>query len=402
MKFTRVRSAVLMLPLLSVIYCSSASGQEVTKNSSNKAIEQEIKAHEETDLSLLSKSRAVLIKALTEKDTAKAANVLEYMQGKFDTSKVVILYPVEKVLVEFWLGNYQSIFESVLQPQFENPDYSNKLTPQHDLFYYDLKEISRKKSALLNNMIKYSSLPQYKKDFLYLLLNSMIKKNDTIEEQAAYWEEMNRQSGEYLAFNKDSEFNPFIHKYLRYVLKTSPWGFGYEFSVGYLALPVNLSRNFDDFGLLSMAFESSYKDIYGCLRLDLGIAEKIRKEFTANGGTWNEGMKVSHVGALLAFGPMISLGNNFTLTPNAGIGYMDFSPPDQEKNKFGEEVSISFPVWALGLNFDVPFKGESSTLFFRFNIGHRSAMTDMDIAKGGYTFITIGIDLFGRPSYRDF
>lgn len=400
MKFARGKCILSLLPLLLIIAFSKSSGQDKTQTNSSEQIEQEILRHEETDLSLLGKARTVLIEALTNKDTAKAAKVLQYMESKFDSSKIVVLYPVERIFTGLWLKEYQSVFSCVLNPEFDSPDYTKKITPQRDLFYNDIKELSRKESTSLEEGIKGSTLPSYKKDFLLLLLRSMTMKDDTEEEKADYWKELNRQSDEYLSYYRDSEFRPFIRKYLRYVIKTSPWGYGYEFSVGYLSLPGTLSRHIDDFGLLSMAFESSYKSLYGCLRLDIGMAEKIRKEFSSN-GLWTDGMKVSEVGALLAFGPMISFGNRLTFTPNLGIGYMNFSPPDEERNKYGQEVSISFPAWSIGFNFDIPLGHESTWTYLRFNVGHRSAMTNPGIAKGGYTFITIGLDLFGRPSYRD-
>lgn len=400
MKSAGLKKILYILPLLLVISAPGLKGQDKKPDVSQGSIEQEIISHEETDLSLLGKARTVLIEAITKKDTAKAGKVLQYMETKFDSSKVVALYPVERIFVDFWLKDYQSVFAAVLSPDFDTPNYSNKLTPQRDLFFNEIKEISGNQSAILEQGIKSSSLASYKKDFLLLLLESMIMKDNTEEAKTDYWDKLNRQSEEYLSYYKDSEFNPFIHKYLRYVIKTSPWGFGYEFSVGYLTLPGTLSRHIDDFGLFSMAFESSYKNLYGCLRLDVGMAEKIRKEFSSD-GLWNEGLKVSEVGALLAVGPMLSFGNRLTFTPNLGVGFMNFSPPEGDHNTYGQDVSISFPVWAFGLNFDIPLGNEATWTYLRFNIGHRSAMTNLEIVKGGYTFITIGIDLFGRPRYRD-
>jgi hypothetical protein len=156
-----------------------------------------------------------------------------------------------------------------------------------------------------------------------------------------------------------------------------------------------------DFGLLSLALEGSYKEAYACLRLDIGVAQHLRQGFEY-GGTWKDNLLVMHMGALLSGGPMLSLGNGFKLTPHVGIGYLDFSPAPEEQANEGNDVSISFAAFVAGLNFDIPLNGESGSTFLRLNFGHRSAITGISLAKGGYTSMTLGVDFLGRSRSRDF
>ncbi len=155
-----------------------------------------------------------------------------------------------------------------------------------------------------------------------------------------------------------------------------------------------------DYGLFSMSIEGAYMQAYACLRIDIGAAHKLRTGFIQD-GEWTDGLLVMHTGALLAGGAMFSLGNNFTVTPTVGIAFLDFSPPEDEKNKEGNDVSLSFPALAFGTNLDIPLGIEPVAMFLRVNIGYRMAMTDISLAKGGYTYITIGVNFFGRRQIRD-
>lgn len=163
-----------------------------------------------------------------------------------------------------------------------------------------------------------------------MLLKGITLNDNTEEEKELYWKEMNLQSDEYIMTFKGSEFDPFVRQNLRYVIATSDWGWGIDFSTGYLNLPGTIGRYMTDYGLLSMGLETSYKNIYGCIRLDIGAAHGVRKEFYYN-GRWNEGLKILHTGFTLEGGPILSLGNNFYFTPEIGISYMDFSPPPRRK-----------------------------------------------------------------------
>jgi hypothetical protein len=337
-----------------------------------------------------------LITSLRNDDRAKAQQVKEYIKSRFNKEKYAALLPEEDIILNYWLKDYNEIFSIIINDGIFDQDYENKLLPLRDLLYNELKEISTRNLNMLYKEISSASLPSYKKDFLALLLNYLI----TIEQNASeeVYKEINRQADDYLSIYSDSEFNPFIRTYIRFVIAESPWGYGLEFSFGYLSLPVQLGRYVEDYGLVTLGFEAAYKKIYGSLRMDIGPENPITRSFEYN-GIWKDKLKVMHIGVSFLGGPMISLGNNFILTPLAGISYMDFSPTEEEKANEGNDVSMSFMAWSLGLNFDIPM---SNILFLRFNIGHRIANTDIVMAKGGYTYITIGIDMFVRSIFRDY
>jgi hypothetical protein len=95
------------------------------------------------------------------------------------------------------------------------------------------------------------------------------------------------------------------------------------------------------------------------------------------------------------------LESHFVLTPYVGVAAINFSPPSDESEKAGNDVSLTVGAFALGLNCDYPLSETSGGLVLRFCIGQRFAMTGFSPAKGGYTFVTLGVDFFNRPQYLD-
>jgi hypothetical protein len=391
---------IFIFTLLFITPYLKVHGQEIQSKDTSKSIEQEILQIQETDLSLLSKSRAMLIEALRMNNIVKASKVMQYLETKFDSSRVVTLFPVEKLFVNYWLQNYEDIFLYARKPGPEYNNYENMLLPPRDLLYKELQSITRKSIASLDKEARSQSFPQYKKEFLSLLLKGITLRDDSPEDKESYWKKMNPQSDEYLRTYKGSEFDPFVRNHLRYVIATSDWGYGGDLSAGYLTLPGSINRYITDYGLLTIGLETAYKNAYGCMRLDIGAAHGVRKEFEYN-GRWNEGLKIIHTGITFQGGPLLSLGNNFYFTPVIGISFLDFSSAQNDKNIDGKEVSLSATAWALGFNLDIPLGGEKGDTYLRFNLGYRNTISKTEIGKGSYTYCTLGIALFGRLKYRE-
>ena len=59
--------------------------------------------------------------------------------------------------------------------------------------------------------------------------------------------------------------------------------------------------------------------------------------------------------------------------------------------------ACQFGAWAIGASFRIPLGGENGGSFITVNAGYRKAMTDIEMAKGGYSFLTVGFGVFGRP-----
>ena len=385
-----------------VLFCRvELPAQEVQAPDSLGLIEREILAHPETDVSVLGKSRAALVEAIQAGDTARARRVVAFLDRRFDTSKVITLYPGEKLLLAYWLREYEQLFAFVEGDGVDVERRIEKIYPENDLMFDKLRVESDRARPQLIGSLRTSGMSADQADFLELLFDDVMgAKDDSEESRAEFQELMNNKADEYLADHKDSKYNAFVRDNIRYVIARSDWGWGYEIGAGYLALPPNLNDHMKNFGLLSIALEGAYKEWYGCLRMDIGAANHLKKGFSYE-GEWKDGLQVMHIGALIAGGQKISLGNNFTLTPTVGIGVLNFSPPEEVRNQEGNDVSLTIAAFALGANVDIPLGGEQGAPFVRLNVGHRVALTNNAIARGGYTFITLGINFFNRPLIRD-
>jgi hypothetical protein len=364
-----------------------------------QSIEQQILSHEETDLAVLGKARAVLWESIKAADTAKARAVLGFMATRFDNSKITVLYPVEEVWLAFWLRDYELLFARVAADTAVRFSRAVKLWPTEDLLLVNIEEASRAALPRLQDGIRTADLPSYKRDFLLLLLDYVAApRGMNYEERDAYQQKLNKAADEYLAQYKDSEFNAYVRGRISVVIVTSDWGLGIEGALGYLALPGSLSRTMKDFGILTMTFEATYKKAYAGIRLDLALPHNMRKGFEYK-GTWKDDLLMSEIGAFLALGPVITPGNGFVFTPHAGVGVINFSPPEKEKNIPGNDVSMTFATLGIGSNFDIPLGGENTLYLLRVYAGQRWAVTNIPIAKGGYTFITMGLLFFEKKEY---
>jgi hypothetical protein len=390
------RRRLLLLLCAALVTAASPAQQRTAQDT----LEQEILAHPETDLVLLGKTRAVLLESLKAADTEKARKVMQFMESKFNGKRMVLLYQEEELLVNYWLGNYSKVL-SFARSVDADEKRQERIAPQLDQFYDDLVDLSRHHEGSLRMNIRRGSLAPHERDFVLLLFSDIIGRQwGSDAEQMAFQTKMNDEADSYLASYANSEYNIFVRKYIRFVYARSEWGYGYGLSLGYIGVPSTMSRHLGDYFDLSFNGEAAYKQVYAHVSFDIGFPRDVKKEFEYK-GTWPKGLSVTHVSLLLAAGPLLTLGNGFMAIPTVGISFMDFSPPENEEDKTEDKLSLSFAAWSLSANFHIPLDGEDGGSFITVNAGLRRAMTGIELARGGYTFITIGFGIFGRPVLRD-
>jgi hypothetical protein len=385
---------------LSVLLSFLAFSGFAQERAAQDSLEQEILARPATDIERLGKARALLLESLTVGDTAKARKVLQYMESKFDTNLIVVLYPSEQILVSYWLRDFPGIllFARTLDTNEPEPI---KITPPPDQLYDDMIQLIRQYEGTLRMDVRRSDLAPHERDFLLLLLSDMLgqERGDQLQREA-YQRKINEEADTYLATYANSEYAPYVRNYIRFVFVRSDWGYGIGASVGYLALPDDLGRHLGDYVLVSLNLEGAYKRLYVNLGLDFGITHEITKGFEYE-GTWYDGMKVMHASGLLGAGVMFDLGGRLVVIPTLGISYMSFFQPDNEKTESGSDVKMGFAAWAISASFRIPLGGEEGFSFISISAGYRQAMTSIELAKGGYTFVNVGFGIFDWAMQRD-
>jgi hypothetical protein len=392
-----MRKRFLLIWLLIFIICPLLAQDKSAQDS----LEQEILAHPESDLVLLGKTRAVLLDSFKAADTAKARKVVQYMESRFDATKMIVLYPAEQLLVAYGLNDFQKVLAFARNNDLESEPELNRNAPDPGTFYDDMIELLRRTEGRLRMDIRRSDLAPHEREFALLLLSDMLgqERGDQLQREA-FQRKLNEEADDYLATYTNSEYNPYVRQYIRFVYVKSDWGYGLGGSLGYLALPNDLSRHLGDYVLFSLNLEGAYKQLYVNLGLDFGATHEIPNGFEYN-GTWYSGMKIMLASGILAAGPMITLGGGFLAIPTVGISYMEFSQPDNEKSESANGVKMGFAAWALNASFRVPLGGEEGSSFISISAGYRQAMTSIELAKGGYTFVNVGYTLFDWPMLRD-
>ncbi len=128
-RYWKILAALLVVPFAALF------AQEMQEGDSTNTIEKEILAHRETDISVLGKTRAVLVEAIQSGDTTKVRKVLTYIERRFDPAKVTVLYPQEEILIAYWLRDYETALSFIAEEEVEDEGNREKLYPERDLMF---------------------------------------------------------------------------------------------------------------------------------------------------------------------------------------------------------------------------------------------------------------------------
>jgi len=205
-----------------------------------------------------------------------------------------------------------------------------------------------------------------------------------------------------------------VKTYIRYKLVPKNWGMTFEFFSGYGFYTGNLSKSYTNNIPIGVAFDICYKNFELYLRDYIGF-NKTKKDIDYSLGTWEKGSNT------MVFLPEASLGyvtyndNRFKVSPFAGIGLMDISPPSNDTKDTPElkEVSLKFTAtYIVGINFDIKFgpkrtpvnNPKTSYGFIRIRYAYNIPEFDkkFDGMSGNMHYITIGYGGMSRGLKREY
>lgn len=388
----------------SILYCQDSSQR-------NKQTEREILMTEDTDMEVLAKGRKLLLLCINQDSIQKAVEVMDFLDTKYQFSRIMPFWRDERIIIAFWLQQYDYVLNMEnLEPSLDE-GYRQKIVPPRDLLGRELQEKSKLEKTKLITEIITSHRTDEEKQFLKLLLATWIV--DKANPKRAQ-DSLNMDADLFISEFPQSNFVPYIRKYVRFVYVSSTWGYGYDISFGYAGLFGKVSDVFSNSAVIGIGFDVSYKQFVLYPRIAFGFGSSVKQAFSHPPGiTWQKNL------ALNIFVPELTAGYAFVendfirLTPFAGITGVLIAPPEREKEIPGNDVELNSNASLIyGINVDLRLGSQSSSMFNfsetgRWNIKLRLSMSNLSYTgtnagfSGSCFYITVGFGGFNRPIHRD-
>ncbi len=375
-----------------------------------RSLEAEILATEETDSELLAKSRRSLIAAMHKNDLNKAKEIYRFIIDRFDKSRVIPMWEGEMLLVNYGIGGYDTVLSTIRTDDAERSTV-RRIRPPDDLFYDDIKTLLSSRLPELQRLIRTSGKKEDEQEVLLLLLDFLLLPSSADDETTAkHRTEMNRKADEFLRFHSRSEFVPFVRKNIRFVIVPSDFGFGYSFGLGQSIPEGTAATLFGDAFAIAMEFDMTYRRTAAFLHLGIGVGSEVSRGFVNGSEVWTKGLPVNITAVDLTAGYILYHHEGLRIIPNAGIGVIEYSPPEMERNIPGNDVSLTTGTFVAGLHIDIPVSSaeffapgveQYSFLMARVSFSHSFSWESDPIKKGGLSQLTISFGAFGHPMERD-
>lgn len=379
--------------------------------SQNDSIKSQILQHEDSKSTIISKGRRLLLDKLIEGDLNKVREIKDYLV-KTEDDDYFAFYPSEYWLILYWTKDYNELKDDLQKYNDKRINSLKKrIHPSSDLLYDKLKEKSILNEPQIKKQIQNAQLDAETREFLTLTLDQLLIENGN---NRFAQDTINDRADQFLKAYDSGKYEEFTKKYIRYKLVPKNWGMVFEFFSGYSIYNGNLGKTYTNNVPVGVAFDVCYKKLELYLRDYIGF-NKTKKDFSYSLGTWEKGSRT------MVFLPEISLGyvicnnNRIKLSPFAGIGSMDISPPTNDTEKMPElkEVSLVFTTtYVGGVNLDIKFgpkhtpafRPKTSYTFMRIRYGYCMPQfaNKYEGMTGNMHYITVGFGGMGRGLKRQY
>ncbi len=413
------RSNFYILLLCGWLLTSFATAQQ------NDSIRSQILSMQPSDLEIISKGRSLIVENLKKGDLVAVKEVKDYLAGEmFNPYRVFV--PAEYWLLCFWTEDFAELLHEA-EDYASGPEWRQGVywkvperfdgTPVLDMIVRSdrLSEELGKKSAEayipLTVSIDNAELNAEEKEFLKLLLHSLLFTSDSVYDEEGM-EEVNAKASAFLDNYKDSRYENYTRRYIRYRFRPSDWGLGSELFLGYNMFTGGLSNHFTNRVIAGFAFDVSYKKFTVSTRVNFS-GTKTLQEITRRDITWPKDVNGYVMGADIAFHYPVLQSRNVLISPVAGIGGMGIGPSfEQVKDKYPELEDfkeLSSFNYLLGLDLKVNVWNKDIDLsrygggyvglrytYYIPNLGERH-----QLQRGNMHTITLTVGGFGRQTKRD-
>lgn len=256
------------------------------------------------------KSRIYLYNQLLNNNRQKVINLQKYYTLKHNDT-IYYLTQKEKILINFWVGNYDFLLSQYNKQDFQYLDYplSNDLYNIGGIMSY---LISHKE--LLNKQIDTCSRSEIDKDFLKLYLSScLIDYND----YSKYRDKINDKANEFIVKYPTTSYTDFVRKNIRYQWTKSNFEIDINLIGGYSLFIGDLKDNFKNGFTFGAGLGLNYWRFNTFFRFHGGNG-KTKTTFDYKGLNWSDNQKIFKGFPEISVGFAV-LDKKIKLTPYYGL-----------------------------------------------------------------------------------
>ena len=385
------------------------------------SIQQKIMESKESDQMIIMRTRNFIYNKLKTGNITDVANAFNYALRNYESEKVKPFWLDEKFLLSYWVGDYNLVYkadslDNDFKSQVDYWGYPNRdiLFPQKDELTVELGIMTNKNKTNLAENVDSLVSDNEKHDFLILFLDwltfSATDSEMTYQEQRDYLvNDLTPRAEKFLETYKDSQFAPFVRKYFRYVYVLNNFGYGLQIGLGALMPQGEASNYLNTEYTLVMDFNLNWKRALFDFGVDMGVPRTLKKPFEYEGKFWNTDIKHNYYAFYLSAGYVAKETDFIKIIPHLGIGGINVSVCEEDKDKAGDDFSMTQAIVQYGITCDLKLGGsyftfEPSTYSYSgisFSLNYNQFLGSNPVMTGGMLQLRITYTLFTREIVRE-
>lgn len=313
------------------------------------------------DSAALDEGRKALIASIGEKNRPQAERLMHFLNEKED-SITLALYKEEKILLHFWLFDFQPLTKIIHHPDSFGGEIKN--WPSYDTLYPALVNEVGKNRMTIKEKIDFSpALSMEEKDFLLLALGYFI--GDQFESQ----ERINEAADQFLSNYPESEYRYVVENSFRQIYYPSKSKFSASVHIGNNSLEGDMSQLFRDNFAIGFTLAYYYHNWLFRLSTTWGFTAP-RRDILLADRLWERNQSSSMTQFETSVGYVFWEHRRFSIIPFAGIGTTSFAPMtndiDEQEYFRGVSFKAKFTNYAgLGLRYNIQ-KQQKKDKYFKF------------------------------------
>lgn len=385
---------------------------------SSQDIANSIKNYELSKSDIISRGRNLLLDSYVSGDMDKVNEAYLYLNNKVADENYAVFNSFEQIYLGTLTRNYNYSLKEILRLDSLsklNPSDRRKtaIKPNTDQLSQKLAENSFLYLQKISKNIDKSTLSGEDKRMLTLMLNDIFRDNNPkespeIKEKVQH--EINMQCDSFLTVYPQSKYEHYVRNYIRFVVKRSDWGFGLDFSLGYVSAGLKHDYVQDGYAF-GLGWDFHYKKVGLFTRINI-LGTKTKKDFSFTPtAILPAGSMVNYINPELNLGYETLNTRFITLIPFAGIGGFLCDPlqNDQDKQPELKNKELGSFSYQVGFNCDFKFKNPKTNPYLtneysynciRLQVTYLMPSTNTPELKGNQLMVTVGWGLVGYAKKR--